>query len=573
MTTVAIDPGDYSIQTLIPQLNAALRGVVLSEAGNTTFMGQITAAPLSNPPEIKNIIKLTCPYPFVFDMLQSTMAESLGFHTYTQSMEASKNPLDHRYDTNYIPTPYNFTSDTNGLVFSVGTIRLTPNGYSAKSLTTVIANALTPFNITMDLIKEANGIGELTVFQLRSRNAFSIDLASSTANKVIGWTTSSSVAPFDPVTSLYSVTLSTALAPITNKQIYHSVDLDPSVTLGVTETLFEGPRGVIERVAIPINTIVTQSFTVVKERTYLSGVLGAFVGVGTVQWSISPDFGGQPSSRTIARGTIIVLNSDGTLDDSNDVPSSVLLERGRYWISFGVSSSASVASLLYNDIANPNELLKYRGPTTNNQWTDIKIGDVNATASIRIVTSDEYHTLIGPGTYNFIGERYIILRCPEIEDSSYRSLATTNNFLGLAMFRLGTVGLSDNKVSHVRVPTRKFHPVGKVPKLSFRFETIHGQPYDFKGVNHTLTLVMHYLVPNSDTQFKRSIINPNYTGNFLDYMMHQESHEGDSDDQDEAYNRDAIMNYRIQEARHMPDAVQRLDREALFRARIEEKDV
>jgi hypothetical protein len=116
-----------------------------------------------------------------------------------------------------------------------------------------------------------------------------------------------------------------------------------------------------------------------------------------------------------------------------------------------------------------------------------------------------------------------------------------------------------------------FHPIGKLPRLTLFFQTINGQTYDFKGVNHTITVAVYYLEPYSDAPFQRSIINPNYTGDYMQYILSQEDKEGDSDDQDESYDRDILMNYRTQEARHLPETIDRLDREALFRAHIEEQ--
>ena len=328
MKSVNIEPGDYSIQTLIPKLNEALqdyvmtsnyesRDVLASQAAlgcNVLFDG-IFAETYSSPPETTNLIKLTCPYPFVFDMKGSTMAESLGFDLYTQTGEATRAPLERRY-----------------------------TAYESSN---------------MD-----------------------------------------------------------------NRKVYHSVDIDPKIppyTLGKTFTLFEGPRGIIDRAPIPVGATVAQSFYVSKARTYLSAVSAALAGVGTVRWRINPDIGGsggQPGIATVAQGTIKILESDGALSPSPDVPKpAVLLTRGRYWISFTVTSPSTSASLLYNDVVGPTELLKTRS-SNDSAWSTILIGDTNATASITIVTSDEYHTMVGPGTYNFIGERYIILRCPEIEENS-----------------------------------------------------------------------------------------------------------------------------------------------------------
>jgi hypothetical protein len=475
---VSIEPGDYSIQTLIPQLNNILIDYVQTLNTNipvaNLFQGSITASPVSNPPDIKNTIKFTCPYPFVFDMANSSMAETLGFDTFTQSDERLKPPTQQRY--------------------------------------------------------------------VRYDNLWSSNLP----------------APDNAV----------------NRQLYHSVDLDPSVQLGEL-SLFTGPRGVLSSVPISVGTVVSQSFTVPTNHVYLSNVSAAFVGSGTVAWGIYPDVGGQPGafSQCVANGTIAIYQTDGTLSPSEDVPKQppALLQNGKYWISFTTTRTSANVGLLYNDLPTTTELLQTKG--ADGQWYSVMMGDIKATATVEITTANEYHTLVAPGSYNLIGERYIILRCPEIEDHSFRSLAYSNHFMGLAMFRLGTQlnGLSDNNVSHVKVPIRTFHPIGKLPRLTMFFQTINGQTYDFKGVNHTITVAVYYLEPHNNAPFERSIINPNYTGDYMQYILSQEDKEGDSDDQDESYDRDILMNYRTQEARHLPDTIDRLDREALFRAHIEEQ--
>ena len=530
--TVAISPGDYSIQTFLPIMNSSLtakvitkqiiitqydasgvatqtqtingnsvisvssRTVVASEtivgpatvtvtipnsvssftwtitdakekievlvgAVATNITSSIFAETQSNPPEITSIMMFQCPYPFVFDMMASTVAETIGFDTYTQTTEASKSDLQKRYTIGLV------TDSTN------------------------------------------------------------------------------------------------------NSQLYHSVDiLDHTIALGRSYTVFEGPRGVINSVPFVGGILAAQSFEITS-RTYLTQVWAACSGSGSVYWRIFYDLssGGAPGVPVpSASGNINIVASDGTLSQADTVIPVMLVE-GKYWIQF--SSISQDAGLLYNDVVGNTEALIKSTLTTG--WTNVMLGDAVATASINIVTADEYHTVIAPGIYNFVGERYVVLRCPEIEEHSFRSLSYSKYCMGLAMFRLGVVGISDNQINHVNIPTREFHPVGKLSKLTLSFETINGKPYDFKGVNHTLTLGLKYLEPIPDRVFSSSIINPSYNPDILKYMYHQEDQEGDSDDQEENYDRDVLANYRVQEARHMPDAVSRLDREALFRANIEEQ--
>ena len=77
---VSIDPGDYTIQTLVPALNQQLT-MRLNQASNGSNVS-ITVETLSNPPDIKNKLKFYSPYPFVMDMTAS-IAETLGFDLYT----------------------------------------------------------------------------------------------------------------------------------------------------------------------------------------------------------------------------------------------------------------------------------------------------------------------------------------------------------------------------------------------------------------------------------------------------------------------------------------------------------
>jgi hypothetical protein len=64
--------------------------------------------------------------------------------------------------------------------------------------------------------------------------------------------------------------------------------------------------------------------------------------------------------------------------------------------------------------------------------------------------------------------------------------------------------------------------------------------------------------------FQQSILNPNYDGNFLEYMYRQEQQESDSDDQEEDFSRDRLRDYRIQEVLHHPETQRRRDLERLF---------
>jgi len=99
----------------------------------------------------------------------------------------------------------------------------------------------------------------------------------------------------------------------------------------------------------------------------------------------------------------------------------------------------------------------------------------------------------------------------------------------------------------MKVPLREFHPIGKLAKLTFRFETNDGKLYDFKGVNHNLTFAIYYYEPRHDNIVTNSILNPEYNPNFIDYMYKQEDIEGDSDEDEEDLSRDNLEVYKKRE--------------------------
>jgi hypothetical protein len=141
-----------------------------------------------------------------------------------------------------------------------------------------------------------------------------------------------------------------------------------------------------------------------------------------------------------------------------------------------------------------------------------------------IETKENPYTVTAPGVYSLIGDRYTILRCPEIEQHLYRSRAFERYTMGLGKFKLAALGY-DNQTSmdFSKIPMREFHPIGKLTQMSFRFERPDGQLYNFKGINHTLTFAIKYYEPSEGKQFTNYQLNPNYNPNFMEYIQNQES--------------------------------------------------
>jgi len=179
-------------------------------------------------------------------------------------------------------------------------------------------------------------------------------------------------------------------------------------------------------------------------------------------------------------------------------------------------------------------------------------------------TNDYFIT--SPGIVYFIGNKYIIMKCPEIEEHLYRSLSYSNISLGLAKFRVDNIGINNEKLSITKIPFREFHPIGKLSRITLRFETNIGTLYDFKGVNHNIVIAIYYYEPTQKNFPKGSILNPEYKMNYIDYQYKQEEIEGDSDEEegDEDFSRDNIDNYIVTENEYNDESIKLQEYNNLF---------
>jgi hypothetical protein len=331
------------------------------------------------------------------------------------------------------------------------------------------------------------------------------------------------------------------IATIDNPQLFHSSHF--AFDKKDAYTMFEGPKGVIRTLNL-VEGKVAQPFYV-PYPTNVVKVYAALNDIGEVAFSIQKDVSGNPSGISLATGSIVTSFVDGSYSDSSDLAYAFFEGNARYWVVF--EKAESDVKIFYNDVLETDLTLKtYK----NDIWSTIE--GFYYQLSIRIDVADDYNRIRAQGIYSLVGERYIILRCKEIEENSHRSLSYTKNPTGIAKFTLGIVGYSEERLDYASVPSREFHPIGKLSRLTFRFETQKGQLYDFKDVNHTLTFSIKYLEAVGKTEFTSSIINSNYNGDFMKYQYSQEEQEEDSDDQETDYNEDDFEKYRSNESRNLP---------------------
>jgi hypothetical protein len=220
-------------------------------------------------------------------------------------------------------------------------------------------------------------------------------------------------------------------------------------------------------------------------------------------------------------------------------------------LGFDLHANAIVANIDdrygYKNIYNSNsEMLKMFHSVYN---------PVNEKKVIDIAIYDSYK-VTSPGIVYLIGNKYILLRCPEIEEHLFASLSYTKYSLGLAKFRVDNIGINTERLVITKLPVREFHPIGKLSRLTLIFETIKGTLYDFKGVNHNITFAVYYFEPRQNKFPEGSILNPEYKMNYIEYKYNEQEIEGDSEEEEiDEYSRDNIEEYIAKENEYSEEGI------------------
>lgn len=150
-----------------------------------------------------------------------------------------------------------------------------------------------------------------------------------------------------------------------------------------------------------------------------------------------------------------------------------------------------------------------------------------------------------PGMINLAFENFLIMRCPEIEThirGSYN--VNEDNETGMGVANIDVSGYATNRNEFFSVDYKEFHPIGKLDKLTFRFERKSDKKlYDFKNIDLHFLMSIKYLRPFNKFAFTQSSLNPNYDPNYLGYFpknMQNVEEDSDSSDDEASANRKYI---------------------------------
>ena len=121
------------------------------------------------------------------------------------------------------------------------------------------------------------------------------------------------------------------------------------------------------------------------------------------------------------------------------------------------------------------------------------------------------YVLDAPNLVDLTGERYLCVRCPEVESHLYRDRAYETMHAGLGMVKLGGYGVQNQRYDFVSVPSRRLRtPLGKLRTLTIRLEKANGTLYATRGVDHHLLLAVHYREVSSQPDLPRPPLFPGY---------------------------------------------------------------
>ena len=225
-----------------------------------------------------------------------------------------------------------------------------------------------------------------------------------------------------------------------------------------------------------------------------------------------------------AFGLSVVSTSDSTVDKQGMLRFEGSMET-RFL--FCVEASTCGATLGFDLYADVSQNLQ---PPSRRKYNAVPYGDSKRPMFMSVMRYDANkqntsQLIDAPGVVNLLGVRYITLRCREIEEHMGSIGKYSSRSTGIGVFKLANANeVAQLRFDFVSLIRKPFHPVGRMTRMTLRFEMNTGELYDFKGINHQLLIMIKYYVP-----FKKigsnhivSVLNPDYDPDFMQYMLRQQ---------------------------------------------------
>ena len=363
--------------------------------------------------------------------------------------------------------------------------------------------------------------------RLAAAESFTVFAAKSSIRRVLGLANpvntadcvavSNEVAPsprmLDPATRDELFGAAPGWSAATHADVFLSV---PRVSdTDVTDVLV-GPLPVMDSLAVTGAQSVRQYF-VAAAATGPPRAVSAYV-TGSVVARLYSAPGGVPTGAAIFTAT---LTGGGLETPVPRTPATASVAVGTYLVAgdtyaLDLSATTGTASVFHaaSNLGDAGRVAYWDGAVE----TTVLAGE-DLCAGLAVAVAD--HGVTPPGLVNLSGERFVSIRSPEIDAHMYRDRASEPYHAGLGMVKMPGYGYRDQRYDFVSFPHRTFHPIGKLSRFSVRLEKADGSLYNAHGLDHTLTLVVRYLVPLAGAdraQHDRSL-NPAYDRDMTRYLL------------------------------------------------------
>lgn len=280
-------------------------------------------------------------------------------------------------------------------------------------------------------------------------------------------------------------------------------------------------------------TVVRQYFTsaATGPASAVSAYMLATPNCPAVEVSVARASDGWVLATGSVAGTVMAGNADSDVYDPVrwTLTSTGLLEQGvQYYLQFAAPSgnSGAFAGVYYNEDNLPVPGDRYIEGADGEDVATLHMGSQLCCD----VTASAYgHAVRCPGVVNLTGPRYVNIRCPEIESHLFRDRVNEACHAGLGMVQLRGYGFRESRFDYVSFPPRRFHPLGRLSKLTIRLERPDGSLYDSHGIDHSLLVVLkYYSLPAGSSAAAPpggSMLNPEYVPDLRQHLIARKWHD------------------------------------------------
>jgi hypothetical protein len=476
--SVTINPGDYSVDELIDELNSVLN----VSPFYILVSGQTTTVNITMKLRFTSTVSS-----FVFDTCESTCGEIIGISSVTNHSDTLAGLYSNVDNLSPVPDPLFYTDPT------------------------LYNTAARMFEQSTTLIRRLYG----SVQQLSTTNNISLaDSGIDESDDIVTSSLSENPIAFRHIISnelsnvFYTPTHVVVLIQFVGTTNQINFTMNPAISTSVDEDYPDD-----------LNPVYSGSMDVahvlVEDSTLITDLDTSFLQTDSISYIASIITANPGNTYAIA----VALISDAPFFKSSSTP---------YWLLMYDNLNSGTMSVVMGSVIteadNPTTITMIK--LANQAWSSV-VNTVNNARNVSSTTTFVYqknsHVLNSPGLVSLVGERYTVLRCAEIDQHVQMGYSFLNTSPGLALFKLGIIGYTDTRFDFSSIKYTEFHPIAKLTRLTFRFERSDGYLYDFKGINHHMLLAIsfHSPSPNASKPIEYSL-NPNYQPDYLVYTPTQD---------------------------------------------------